>query len=67
MKKMLIFSFLLTSLQSCTVVREYEKIYINDPDMILSARSSERFENAFQVYREAAVGGGWQNRRRLWL
>ena len=55
---MLIFSFLLTSLQSCTVVREYEKIYINDPDMILSARSSERFENAFQVYREAAVGGG---------
>ncbi len=58
MKKILIMCFLLAGLQSCTVVREYEKIYINDPDMVLSARASERFENAFQVYREAAVGGG---------
>ncbi|PKP24134.1 MAG: arginine decarboxylase [Bacteroidetes bacterium HGW-Bacteroidetes-2] len=46
-----------SSLQSCAVVEEYEKVYINDPDMVLTARSSERFENAFQVYREAAVGG----------
>lgn len=42
--------------QSCTTVREYEKEKINDPDMKLSARTTERYETAFQVYREAAAG-----------
>jgi hypothetical protein len=38
------------------VVKEYQKVYINDPDMKLSATSLERFEVNFQVYREAAAG-----------
>lgn len=42
--------------QSCNSVKEYEKVAINDPDMKLSARTSERYETAFQVYREAAAG-----------
>ena len=42
--------------QSCTTVREYEKEKINDPDMKLSARSTERYETAFQLYRKAAEG-----------
>lgn len=42
--------------QSCNTVKEYEKVAINDPDMKLSARTSERYETAFQVYREAAAG-----------
>ena len=41
---------------SCMSVREYEKVYINDPDMRLGARSSERFETNFQIYREASSG-----------
>ncbi len=41
---------------SCSSVKEYEKEKINDPDMKLSARSTERFETNFQVYREAAAG-----------
>uniref|UniRef100_UPI004049292B DUF4266 domain-containing protein n=1 Tax=Flavobacterium sp. TaxID=239 RepID=UPI004049292B len=41
---------------SCSSVKEYEKEKINDPDMKLSARTSERFETTFQVYREAAAG-----------
>lgn len=41
---------------SCNTVKEYDKQYINDPDMKLSARMSERFETNFQVYREAAAG-----------
>ena len=41
---------------SCNSVKEYDKQYINDPDMKLSARSSERYETTFQVYREAASG-----------
>ncbi|WP_281336030.1 DUF4266 domain-containing protein [Flavobacterium eburneipallidum] len=43
-------------LQSCNTVKEYEKVAINDPDMKLSARTAERYEITFQVYREAAAG-----------
>ncbi len=41
---------------ACTVVKEYEKVNLNDPDMELSARKVERFETNFHSYREAAVG-----------
>ncbi|MET0759405.1 MAG: DUF4266 domain-containing protein [Flavobacterium sp.] len=41
---------------SCTVVKEYEKELINDPEMKLASKSAERFETNFQVYREAAAG-----------
>ena len=41
---------------SCNTVKEYDKQYINYPDMKLAARLSERFETNFQVYREAAAG-----------
>ena len=37
-------------------IKEYEKVNINDPDMVLSSKSSDRFETNFQVYREAASG-----------
>ena len=57
MKKIIILLiFMLTVLQSCVSVKEYEKEKINDPDMKLSARTSERYEVSFQVYREAAAG-----------
>ncbi len=58
MKQKIIFGLLVAVLilQSCNAVREYEKIAINDPDMKLSARTSERYETTFQVYREAAAG-----------
>ena len=55
-KKIVLAFFLMTFLQSCNAVKEYEKVAINDPDMKLSARTTERYENAFQVYREAAAG-----------
>jgi hypothetical protein len=41
---------------SCTVVKEYEKELINDPEMKLASKSSERYDTTFQVYREAAAG-----------
>ncbi len=44
------------SLSSCTVVKEYEKVNLNDPDMELSERKIKRFETNFQAYREAAAG-----------
>ncbi len=56
MKRVLIIVILMLVLSSCTVVKEYQKVYINDPDMVLSASKMERFETTFQVYREAAAG-----------
>ena len=48
--------FFLFVFQSCTVVKEYEKEKINDIDMKLAARTAEKYETTFQVYREAAAG-----------
>ncbi len=56
MKKLLIIALIMILFSSCTVVKEYQKVYINDPDMVLSAQKMERFEVNFQVYREAAAG-----------
>jgi hypothetical protein len=53
----LLFAFVvLISLASCSTVKEYQKMNINDPDMVLSGQKIERYETAFQVYREAAAG-----------
>ena len=43
-------------LSSCMVVKEYEKVNINDPDMALAQKKVDRYETTFQVYREAAAG-----------
>lgn len=56
MKKIILFLLLLISATSCAVVKEYEKVYLNDEDMQLSAKGSERFETNFQIYREGASG-----------
>lgn len=55
-RKISISLVLISSLTSCVVVKEYEKVYLNDPDMILAAKKSNKFETSFQVYREAASG-----------
>lgn len=56
MKKVVVIMLVLVGITSCNSVKEYDKQYINDPDMKLSARTSERYETIFQVYREAASG-----------
>ncbi|WP_026725830.1 DUF4266 domain-containing protein [Flavobacterium sasangense] len=56
MKKVVVIMLVLVGITSCNSVKEYDKQYINDPDMKLSARTSERYETTFQVYREAASG-----------
>ena len=55
-KKIVLVFIATVSLSSCVAVKEYEKIYLNDPDMLLSARKIKKFENSFHVYREAASG-----------
>lgn len=48
---------ILLNATSCTVLKEYEKVYINDELIALGPKSLERFEMNFQIYREAAAGG----------
>lgn len=55
-KKIILWSILAGLFTSCTVVKGYEKVYINDPDMLLANKKIFRFETNFQVYREASVG-----------
>jgi len=56
MGKPLLLLLLLIFSSSCVVVREYDKVYVNDEEMQLSARPCERFETNFQIYREASSG-----------
>jgi hypothetical protein len=44
------------SISSCATVKEYEKVNLNDPDMILSSRTICRFETNAQLYREGSSG-----------
>jgi hypothetical protein len=44
------------SLASCTSVKPYQKSRLNDTEMDLSARGSQKFEQSFQLYREGGSG-----------
>lgn len=56
MSKKIIFVGALVTLASCSQVKEYQKSKINDSDMELAAKKSEKFENTFMLYREASSG-----------
>lgn len=55
-KNKILLILLILAFNSCVAVKEYEKVYINDPDMVLSDRKVKKFETSFQVYREGASG-----------
>ena len=40
----------------CMAVKEYEKVYLNDPDMILTDKKCDRNLLTAHSYREAASG-----------
>lgn len=44
------------SMSSCTSVKAYQKNRLNDTEMDLTARKSQKFEQSFQLYREAGSG-----------
>jgi hypothetical protein len=44
------------TITGCASVKPYQKAYLNDAEMELSARKSEQSENSFQSYREGAAG-----------
>jgi hypothetical protein len=55
-KLSIIVIIILGSFTSCTVVKEYEMVNLNDPDMRLTSKKSDRFGISYQSYREAAAG-----------
>ena len=55
-KKIIMLAVIMCFLSSCVVVKEYEKVNINDPDMVLSDKKCDRNLSTAHSYREAAVG-----------
>ncbi len=55
-KKLLLMAMITFFFISCVVVKEYEKVNINDPDMALSEKKCDRNLTTAHSYREAAVG-----------
>ena len=47
---------MLLNCAACVSVKEYQKMYLNDAEMELNARTPEMFEINFESYREAASG-----------
>jgi len=50
------FLFMIFLGASCKTVKEYQKNRINDSEMILGSKKSEKTEMSFQTYREGASG-----------
>jgi Domain of unknown function (DUF4266) len=48
--------FLALNLMSCVSVKEYQKAHLNDSEMELAARKTQKFEISFQLYREGGSG-----------
>ncbi|MFK8101861.1 MAG: DUF4266 domain-containing protein [Saprospiraceae bacterium] len=55
-KTLLIVSLIACFFSSCVVVKEYDKVNLNDPDMALSEQKCKRNVTFMHAYREAAVG-----------
>lgn len=55
-KKLAILVVTIISFSSCVVVKEYEKVNINDPDMAFSEKKCDRNLSTAHSYREAASG-----------
>ena len=54
--KYIVAALLISCFSSCVVVKEYEKVNINDPDMPLAEKKCDRNVTTAHSYREAAVG-----------
>lgn len=55
MKRIVLLSAFVISV-GCESVKEYQKSKINDAEMELAAKKTEKFENTFQLYREGSSG-----------
>jgi len=56
MNKIGVYAMLASLFCACNTVKPYERMKINDNEMQLAAKKTERHETNFQVYREGASG-----------
>lgn len=56
-QKFFLIACIIVCFTSCVVVKEYQKVNLNDPDMALSDKKCDRNLVTAHSYREAAVGG----------
>ncbi len=56
LRNLTLFIVTLAAFSSCKQVKEYQKSKLNDADMMLGARKSEKTDLNFQTYREGAAG-----------
>ena len=56
MKKCFVIVLFTVFLTSCTQVKSYQKMFLNDEEMDLGVKSSEGMEAAYESYREGASG-----------
>ena len=54
-KSILLFFFVCLIISSCTTLKPYERIYVNDPDMQMGGTSAAAFEKYTQTIREGSV------------
>ena len=50
------FCILALAAANCSPVKEYQKMYLNDSEMELASRKTQKFETSFELYREGASG-----------
>ncbi|NJM25183.1 MAG: DUF4266 domain-containing protein [Bacteroidia bacterium] len=55
-RALLVLGIAAVTLSGCASVKEYQKMYLNDSEMELSARKVQKFETSFELYREGASG-----------
>ncbi|MEH6536014.1 MAG: DUF4266 domain-containing protein [Psychroserpens sp.] len=55
-RKLIMLTLCISFMTSCVAVKEYEKVNINDPDMVLADKKSDRNISTAHSYREAASG-----------
>jgi len=59
MRKLIISAVLILAIfvvTACNTVKPWQKMYLNDADMELSAKKIELFETNYETYREGASG-----------
>ena len=51
---------LLIFLSGCTALKPYERVYVNDPEMMMISSSDRYFEEYVESIREASIPAGGQ-------
>jgi len=63
--KLLILISLIFAMSSCMVVKGYEKVNLNDPDMALKDRKSQKYSGKFHSYNTSCIVDTEEERNKI--